>query len=57
MGCQIINPEGQCWVVPVNCPSTSSVKYRPCSNPTGTCMGKCAAIKNGNTFYEDFTCP
>lgn len=55
--CPGLSGEGQCWIVPTTCPMVTSGTYRPCDNPSGTCLPKCEAIKTSDPYAVDPTCP
>jgi hypothetical protein len=55
--CQEPEP-GRCWVVPAQCPTTSSSdRWDSCSPLGSVCVDTCTAITNGGSYQRDPKCP
>ncbi|CAN5171972.1 hypothetical protein BH09MYX1_BH09MYX1_08810 [soil metagenome] len=52
--CNISDPGGVCWGLPLQCPVSSGTKTHQCG---GACKDQCALISIGFTYYDDSTCP
>jgi hypothetical protein len=55
--CQEQEP-GRCWVVPAQCPTTTSPdRWDSCSPLGSVCVDTCTAITNGGSYQRDPKCP
>jgi hypothetical protein len=56
--CAMMDPMGQCWVLPDTCPTiVIGGQLRQCNSSTLKCFDSCTAMKTGGTYYTDTTCP
>ena len=55
--CLVPDMQGNCWVVPQQCPQIIvGASWRPCIGSV-TCVGECQAIKSAGEYFYDQTCP
>ncbi len=53
--CLVADGSGKCWGMPAMCPAVQITNLRSCTKKT--CSGRCDAMKSGDVFYPDNTCP
>jgi hypothetical protein len=55
--CSVSDPTGTCWVMPSFCPPiVIGGSWRSCAGGN-FCAGHCTAIKSGNPYWFDNSCP